>query len=176
MLLYLAVGIVVVLAIVLGVVASQPADFKIERSTTIAAPPEKIFGYVNDLHQWTHWSPWEKLDPNLSREYTGPASGVGASYAWSGNNKVGQGKMTITDSQLPKLVQIRLEFLMPFQATNMSEFAFTSQGAGTHVNWSMTGHNNFMGKLFGLLMNMDKMVGKDFEKGLASLKTVSEAA
>ena len=168
-------GIVLLLVVLLViVVATRPADFRISRQTTVAAPATAVFPHVNELAKWRGWSPWENFDPNLKRTYEGPAAGKGASYRWVGNPKVGEGRMTITESRPADLVQIRLEFVKPFQATNVSEFAFTPAGKETLVVWSMTGRNNFMAKAFGLLMNMDKLVGSDFEKGLAKLKSVAE--
>jgi hypothetical protein len=179
MLLNIVIGIVAVVAlVVIGfiiVAALQPADFRISRQTTIAAPPAAVFPHVNNLSKWRAWSPWEDLDPNLKRTYEGPASGEGASYAWVGNSQVGEGRMTITESQANELVRIRLEFLKPFQATNQSEFIFAPSGGQTDVTWSMTGKHTFMGKAMCLVMNMDKMIGKNFEDGLAKLKAVAEA-
>ena len=178
MLYYALIALAVVatpLVLFLIVVAMQPSQFRIERKAKIAALPATVFGHVNDLHKWASWSPWEKLDPELKRTYDGAASGKGAQYAWSGNNKVGQGKMTIVESRPSELIRIQLEFIRPFTATNMSEFTFQPEGNQTNVTWSMTGSNNFMAKAFGLLMNMDKLVGSDFEKGLAGMKAVAEA-
>ena len=170
----LALGAVAI--IFLGVVAMQPADFRIERSAAIAAPPADVFAQVNDFHNWTAWSPWEKLDPALKKTYSGAAAGVGAVYEWAGNDQVGTGRMTLTDSQPSNLIRIKLEFIKPFEATNTTEFLLTPDGGGTKVTWSMTGNNNFMAKAAGLFMNMEKMVGGDFEKGLAQMKIVAEAA
>jgi hypothetical protein len=157
-------------------VAMRPAVFRITRSAKIGAPPSAVFPLVNDFHQWMAWSPWEHRDPNMTRSHEGPSAGVGAAYGWSGNKDVGAGRMTITDSHPDDLVRIRLEFLKPFKATNNTEFAFTPAGDGqTNVTWTMTGHNNFMGKAFCLFMDMDKMVGADFEKGLAAMKTAAES-
>lgn len=166
-------GIVVVF---LGVVAMQPADFRIERSAVIAAPPEVVFAQVNDFHNWAAWSPWEKLDPAMKKTFSGAAAGVGSVYEWTGNDEVGAGRMTLTESRPAELIRIKLEFLKPFEATNTTDFTFKPEGGGTKTIWSMTGNNNFMAKAAGLFMNMEKMVGGDFEKGLAQLKTVSEAA
>jgi hypothetical protein len=170
--------VAVVALVVIGfviVAALQPADFRISRQATIAAPPAAIFPHVNDLSKWRAWSPWENLDPDLKRTYEGPASGERASYAWVGNSQVGEGRMTITDSQASERVRIRLEFIKPFKATNQSEFTFEPTGDRTAVAWSMTGKHTFMGKAMCLVMNMDKMIGKNFEDGLAKLKNVSEA-
>lgn len=155
-------------------VATRPSDFRIERSLAINAVPTVVFEQVNDLRLWDGWSPWAKMDPHMKQTYSGPAAGVGAVHEWNGNKKVGKGRMTIMQSEPVKRVVIKLEFIKPFTATNASEFTFTPQGSGTLVNWAMTGHNNFMMKLFGVIMNMDKMVGKDFEKGLAAMKSVAE--
>ncbi len=156
------------------IIAGQPDDFKVTRTATIAAPPEKVFSHVNNLRQWEDWSPWAKLDPNAKNTFAGPDAGVGATMSWAGNNKVGEGKMTITENVASTLICFRLEFLRPFKATNTAEFTFTQQGNQTLVTWSMSGKNNVMSKVFGLIINCDKMVGKDFEKGLASLKAVAE--
>jgi hypothetical protein len=175
--LLIALAVLVVLALAFAlIVATRPAEFQITRSATISAPAATVFAQVNDFHKWRAWSPWEKLDPNLNRTYGGPAAGEGATYAWNGNKQVGEGRMTITECRAPELVRIRLEFIKPFAATNDTEFRFQPRGDQTEVVWSMTGRNNFMSKAFCLFMNMDKMVGRDFEKGLAEMKAVSEAA
>jgi uncharacterized protein YndB with AHSA1/START domain len=169
-------GLVAVLVVLAAVIAMQPADFAITRSTTIDAPPATVFGQVNDFHKWEAWSPWAKMDPEMKTTYEGPAAGTGAMYSWVGNSKVGEGKMTIVESRPDELVKIRLEFLKPFAATNDTEFAFKPDGTGTHVTWTMSGKNGFVSKAFSLCMDMDKMVGGDFEKGLAQMKSASEAA
>lgn len=151
------------------VIAGQPGEFTYTRSLQMPAPPEKIFPHVNDLHQWNAWSPWAKLDPNATPTFSGADAGLGASMAWSGNNKVGQGKMTIIESQPSRSIRFRLEFLKPMVATNIAEFTFQPEGNQTRVTWAMTGKNNLMGKIFGLFVNCDKMVGGQFEKGLANL-------
>ncbi len=174
-LLGIAAAVVLLVVVLVVVVATRPADFRITRRLAIAASPASIFPLVNELAKWRGWSPWEKLDPDLKRTYDGPASGEGASYAWAGNSKVGEGRMTITESRPSSLLRIKLEFKKPFEATNTSEFTFESNGSGTVVTWSMNGCNSFMGKAFSLVMNMDKLIGKDFEKGLASLKEIVEA-
>ena len=168
----LAVAVIILLFVI--VVAMQPADFRITRSTTIAAPAETVFAHVNDFHKWDAWSPWAKLDPAMKQSYEGSAAGTGAIYTWDGNKDVGTGRMTLTESRSNELVRIKLEFLKPFAAVNDTEFTFKSEGNQTAVTWSMTGKNNFIAKAFSLIMNMDKMVGGDFEKGLAQLKPVVE--
>ena len=170
------IGIAVIILVFLVVVAMQPADFRITRSTTIAAPADVVFAQVNDFHKWDAWSPWAKLDPAMKQTYEGTPAGVGAIYSWVGNKDVGEGRMTITQSRPGELVGIKLEFLKPFAQVNATEFALKPDGNQTAVTWSMNGTNNFMAKGFGLFMNLDKMVGGDFEKGLAQMKLVAEAA
>lgn len=167
--------IVIAVVAFCAVVAMQPADFKISRVATINTTPDKIFEQVNDFHKWDAWSPWAKLDPTMKTTYSGAASGTGSSYAWVGNRDVGEGKMTITESHPTEHIKIDLDFIAPFAAKNVTEFTFKPDGDKTNVTWTMTGKNNFMAKGFNLVMNMDKLVGGDFEKGLAQLKTVAEA-
>jgi hypothetical protein len=169
-------GLALIVTVFLIVVALQPADFRIARSVLIAAPAAAVFEQVNDFHKWPAWSPWARLDPAMKSDYSGAPAGVGASYAWSGNDKVGEGRMTILESRPGGSVKIKLEFIKPFAATNTADFTFKPDGDQTNVTWTMAGTNNFMGKAFGLIMNMDKMVGGDFEMGLAQLKTVAESA
>ena len=176
MLAYIAIGLAALFVLFLIVVAMQPSGFRIARSASIAAPPATVFGLVNDFHKWGAWSPWEKLDPALKRTYEGPAAGPGAIYSWTGDKRVGEGRMTILESRASELIRIKLEFLKPFKATNTAEFAFKPEGAGTRVEWTMTGTNNFVFKAFGLFMNMDKMIGADFEKGLAAMKAAAEGS
>ncbi|MDI9917330.1 SRPBCC family protein [Rhodococcus sp. IEGM 1379] len=149
-------------------------EFLVERSTVVNADTSKIFALINDFHQWTQWSPWEGLDPAMQRTYAGPDSGVGASYAWSGNKKAGSGSMSITESVPNERVVLDLSFLKPFKAQNVTTFLLEPQGENVAVTWRMTGKKNFFFKAFGFIFSMDKMVGKDFEKGLAQLKAVAE--
>jgi hypothetical protein len=152
------------------------AEFEIVRSTTIAADPARVHSLINDFHAWTAWSPWEELDPELSRDYSGPDSGVGARYAWQGNRKAGQGSMEITGST-PEQIDLRLVFLKPWKADNKVDFKLTSVGdAGTEVTWRMAGENKGLHALLSKVFNMDKLVGKDFDKGLAMLKATAESA
>jgi polyketide cyclase/dehydrase/lipid transport protein len=157
------------------VVSMQPDDFRISRSAKMSAPPSAVFTQVNDYHQWDAWSPWAKLDPNAKVTYEGPTSGEGAIFAWSGNDEVGVGRQTIVESRPDELVRIKLEFEKPFKATSTAEFTFKPEGDQTLVTWSMFGKNSFMCKAISLLMDCDKMVGSEFEKGLASMKAVVEA-
>ncbi len=170
------IAVVAVIVLFLIVVAMRPPEFRITRSAVIAAPIATVFNQVNDLHKWQEWSPWAKLDPNAKKSFDGPLAGVGAKFGWSGNNKIGEGSMTITDSRPSEFIRFNLEFLRPMKCNNIAEFAFKPEGKGTSVNWAMTGRNSFISKAFCLVMNMDKMIGSDFEKGLAQLKALSESA
>jgi hypothetical protein len=161
--------------ILIVVVLGQPNEFFVSRQVTIAAPADQIFPHVNELRNWEAWNPWAPLDPNCKMTYQGPPSGVGASYSWSGNNKIGAGRNTITESQPNELVRFRLEFQKPMTATNTAEFTFEPDGANTVVTWTMSGKCNLPGKLFGLILNCDKMCGNQFEKGLAKMKSLVEA-
>jgi uncharacterized protein YndB with AHSA1/START domain len=169
----IAVAVLVVLLAV--VVALRPADFKITRTGRISAPVGVVFDNVNDFHKWQAWSPWAKMDPNARSTFAGPVAGPGSSMEWAGNNKVGAGRMTILESRPNEAIQIKLEFFRPFKATHLAEFTFKPEGTQTAVTWTMTGKNNFMGKAFTLLMNCDKMIGSQFEEGLANLNSASQA-
>jgi len=175
-LLYGIVVVVLIIAIFCVVVAMQPAHYQVERSAIINAPAPVVFAQVNDFHKWETWSPWEKIDPNMKKDFSGSAAGNGAVYSWIGNKDVGEGRMTITESRPSDSIKIKLEFIKPFAATNATDFTFTPHGNQTNVKWTMAGDNNFIGKAFCLFMDMDKMVGGDFEKGLAQMKTVAEGA
>ena len=175
MLSYILIGLAVIVVVFVIVVATRPDDFCVTRSASMAAPPAAVFEQVNDFHKWDNWSPWAKLDPNCKNTFDGASAGKGAKFAWDGNSKVGAGRMTVLESQPPELIRINLEFLRPFKATNTAEFGFKPEGKGTAVTWNMFGKNNFMAKAFGLFVNCDKMIGRDFEKGLAQMKSVVEA-
>ena len=171
------IPVLVIVLLVVGlllVIATRPDQFRIQRGVTIAAPINVVFGLVNDFHQWSRWSPWEGRDPDLKRTHDGAPAGTGAVYSWIGNNKVGEGRMTITDSKPGELVIIKLEFIKPWTATNRTEFTFRQQPDGVAVAWAMSGSHNFTGKAFGLLMNMDARIGKDFDQGLALMKKAAE--
>lgn len=157
-------------------IAGQPDEFIVSRSTTMAASPDRIFPHVNELKKWDAWSPWAKLDPNAKNAFEGPDAGVGSAMSWAGNKKIGEGKMTITESVPAGLIRLRLEFLKPFKATNTAEFRFMVDGKQTLVTWSMSGKSNFFFKIFGLFMDCDSMAGRDFEKGLAGLRSVAESS
>jgi len=148
--------------------------FTVERSTTIDAPPKRVYEQIVDFHNWPSWSPWEGMDPQMQRTYSGAEAGKGSKYAWSGNRKVGQGSMEITDTAEPSHVDIDLIFEKPFKSHNTTVFSIDREGSGSRVTWSMTGENTVATKLMGMFKSMDKMVGPDFEKGLARLKTATE--
>lgn len=175
MLTYLLLGLLAAILLFVIIVATRPADFRYERTTTINAAPAAVFAQVNNFHNWQAWSPWAKRDPNAKTNYDGPAEGEGAKFAWDGNSEVGKGDMVIIESTPHKIIAIRLEFLKPMKAINTAEFKFTPQGDQTEVSWSMFGQNSFMGKAFGMIVDCDKMIGKDFEQGLANLKSVVES-
>jgi len=148
-------------------------SFHIARETTIAAPPERIHTLVNDFHEWQAWSPWEGLDPAMERTYAGPAAGVGAVYAWQGNRRAGEGRMEILESE-PQHVAVDLLFAAPMKAHNRVDFTLTPTGDGTHVEWAMTGPQNVVMRLMSKVWSMEKLIGPDFEKGLAQLKRAAE--
>ena len=170
------IALVVIVVGLVGVITLQPARYRVSRSTTIAAPAPVVFAQVNDFHKWSAWSPWEKIDPAMKRTYEGPPAGVGASYAWVGTREVGEGRMTIVESRPSDLIQVKLEFVKPFAGTSVAEFTFKPDGERTLVTWSMTGDKNFIAKAIHLVMSMDRMIGDQFDKGLAAMKTVAEAA
>lgn len=166
--------LVLLIAGFLVVVAMQPAEFQVVRSATMSAPAPAVFEEVNDLHKWQAWSPWAEKDPNAENTFEGPDSGEGAVFKWSGNQDVGEGSMTITESNPYELIKISLHFIKPFEDKAEAQFTFEPAGDQTTVTWTMDGKNNFIGKIFYLLMDMDQMIGGDFEQGLANLKGVVE--
>ncbi|HKY62880.1 MAG TPA: SRPBCC family protein [bacterium] len=167
-------GLAVILALFVIIVATRPATFQVTRSISVAAPPEAVFAQVNDLHRWAVWNPWGKLDPAMKVGYEGPAAGTGAVYSWVGNSQVGEGKMTILESRPNERIRIQLDFYKPMAGTSLAEFTFKPEGEKTTVSWSVSGKNNFIAKAMGLFMNMDKMIGDQFDKGLADLKSIAE--
>ncbi|MCI0618181.1 SRPBCC family protein [bacterium] len=170
------IALVVIVVVFIVVVSMQPSEFRVTRTATISAPAPAVFAQVNDLYKWEEWSPWAKRDPAAKKTYEGPSAGTGAIYRWAGNKEVGEGSLTITESRPSDLIRMKLEFLKPFQATNTAEFTFKPQGNQTVVTWTMTGKNNVIAKAIHLFMDMDKMVGGDFEMGLAQIKSVVESA
>jgi len=170
-----AIGLAVALVALIAFVATRPDTYRVERSQEVATPPEVVFDHVDGYKAWPAWSPWEKQDPAMEKKYEGPERGAGAMYSWK-SAKVGEGKMTTLESEPGKHVGIELKFIAPFENTARADFAFEPAGPGaTKVTWSMDGKNNFVGKFFGLFMDMDSMIGKDFEAGLSGLKAVAEA-
>lgn len=176
MLIKILIAVALIVAVFVIIVALQPSEFRVTRTTKMSAPPASVFAEVNDFRKWQAWSPWAKLDPNMKQTYERPRAGTGAMYSWSGNKEVGEGRMMITESRPSDFIRLRLEFAKPFAATNTTEFTFKPEGDQTAVTWNMTGQNNFMAKAVHLFMNMDKMVGGQFEQGLAQMKAVVEAA
>ena len=174
---YVLLGVVILIGALVAYASTRPTDFRYVRVTTIQASPERVFAQVNDFHRWEAWSPWARLDPQMETTYSGAPAGHGAKYAWnSKSGKVGAGSMLITDAQAPRHVVIDLHFTRPFKAENVTRFTFEGAGGGTTVTWEMTGKNGLVSKIFGLFMNMDKLIGADFDRGLASLKRVAEAS
>ncbi len=168
-----AVAIIIIALII--IISRQPDTFHLSRSTKIAALPEAIFPHVNELKKWSAWSPFEKMDPEMKKTFAGPDSGVGSSMAWVGNSQAGEGAMTITESKPSELVKFRLDFKKPMESTSNAHFTFKPEGDQTVVTWEMDGANSFMSKTFQLFMDLDKMVGGQFDDGLAKLKSVVEA-
>jgi hypothetical protein len=166
--------IVVALAAILIFAATKPDTFRVERSASIKAPAEKIFPLINDFHTWDAWSPWEKKDPAMKRTHSGSGSGKGAVYEWDGNSDVGKGRMEIVESAPPSKIRIKLDFLKPFEGHNFAEFTLEPKGDSTNVTWVMDGPSPYIAKVIGIFCNMDRMIGKDFEAGLANMKAAAE--
>jgi hypothetical protein len=170
----LAIGLVLLIAAFLVAVWFQDDDYRLTRTTVIAAPAAAVFAQVNDLQKWESWSPWAKIDPNAKVTFSGPQSGEGASFKWDGNDKVGAGTMTITASRPNTRVATRTDFVKPFEGSSNSDFVFSENGGQTNVIWTMTGRHTFIGKAMCLVMSMEQMLGPDFDRGLAQLKQVAE--
>jgi hypothetical protein len=176
MLKIILIALPLVIAVLGVVIALQSSDFRVVRTATLSAPAQALFALVNDFREWEAWSPWERLDLGLRRTYDGAPAGSGAIYSWAGNNQVGEGRMTIMESHPNDLIRIKLEFFKPFAATHTAEFTFKPEGDRTRVTWSMFGEKNFLSKVIGLFMNMDKMIGDSFEQGLAQMESAAKAA
>jgi hypothetical protein len=170
----ITVVLAIVIAAVLVLAATKPDTFRVERAAMLSAPADKIYPLIADFHQWLSWSPWEGRDPQLKRTYSGAERGKGAVYAWDGNKNVGSGRMEILEASSPSKIVIKLDFLKPFEAHNVAEFTMLPQGGATNVIWVMHGPAPFISKVMQVFMNMDRMIGKDFETGLANLKTITE--
>ncbi len=168
--------IVAMVAGVLGFAATKPNHFRVQRATRIKAPPEKIFALVDDLRAHGRWSPWEKKDPAMKRTYSGAASGVGAVYEWEGNKNIGKGRMEIAEVSPPSKITFKLDFIKPFEAHNMAEFTLDARGDATEVTWAIVGPIPLLWKVMSLFCSMDKMIGREFETGLANLKAITETA
>ena len=170
------ITLVVAVLIAAGLIytATRPDTLHVERTAAIKAPAGRIYPLISDFHRWTAWSPYEKRDPAMKRTYSGPESGKGAVYQWEGNSEVGSGRMEITDASDPSEVVIKLDFIKPFEGHNVARFSMQPGGGATNVTWSMDGPTPFLGKVIGVFMNMDRMIGADFESGLANLKTLAE--
>jgi hypothetical protein len=167
-------GLVVIATVLVALALTRPDTFEVRRTIVVNAPPAKLAGYLNDFRQWTVWSPWERLDPAMRRTYSGPPRGQGAVYAWSGNDKVGEGRMEIVDDGAPTRIVIDVDFVKPFASQAQTVFELTPQGAGTVVTWTMSGPTPFISKLVGLFASMDDMIGDDFDEGLRQLKAAAE--
>jgi hypothetical protein len=170
----IAVILAIAIALVLILAASKPDTFRVERAAVIEAAPDAIFPLVADFHAWRKWSPWEDRDPAMKRTFSGAERGASAVYAWEGNRNVGAGRMEITGATAPSNIVIKLDFIKPFEGHNVAEFTLSPQGGGTDVTWAMHGPAPFMSKIMQVFMNMDRMIGRDFEAGLANLKKVAE--
>jgi uncharacterized protein YndB with AHSA1/START domain len=169
--------LVVLLVVVAGFLAyasTRPDTLRVQRSATIKAPPDKIYPLITDLRRWSVWSPWEKRDPAMKRTFGGADRGKGATYVWQGNRDVGEGRMEIVEATPPSKIAIKLDFIKPLEGHNVAEFTLTPKGENTDVTWVMYGPTPFIGKVLGIFMNMDTMIGNDFEAGLASLKSAAE--
>ena len=171
----IAIAVALIVVVLVAVVATRPPSYRVVRTTAVNAPAEVAYAQVADFHRWEGWSPWAKLDATMKTSFSGPASGPGEAYAWTGNDKVGEGRMTVLRAKPGEEIAIKLEFLKPFESTSETTFSFVPQGGATAVTWAMEGQNNFMAKAASLFMDMDKMIGSDFDRGLANLKAVSEA-
>ena len=164
------IGIVVVVVLLLVVIATRPSSYTVSRSTTIEAAPEAVYPLVAEFPNWPKWSPWEELDPDMEKSFSGTPGAVGSTYEWTGNDQVGKGKMTVTAAEPPRSVDMKLEFIEPFASTSDTGFRLEPTDGGTEVTWTMTSHNNFMAKAFSLVMDFESMIGKDFERGLGKLE------
>ena len=176
MLTKILIALAVIVLVFVVIVAMRPSEYRVARTVTISAPAPVLFAQVNDFHKWDAWNPWAKMDPAMKQTYEGAPTGVGAVYTWTGNKQVGEGRMTLTESRPPELIRINLEFLKPFAATSTAEFTFRPDGQRTAVTWSMVGSLNFVAKAIHMFVDMDKLIGANFEKGLAEMKSLVEAA
>jgi len=170
----ISITIAVILAVLLVVALFRPSTVQVERSIVIRAKPEKIFDQINNFRKWSSWSPWEKIDPDMKRTYSGENSGIGAKYAWSGNREIGTGSMEITGSETGSRITLNLDFVEPFEGHNIVDFILKNRGDSTAVTWSIRCEQNYFARLIGIFVSMDSMIGDEFEKGLSDLKSVAE--
>jgi hypothetical protein len=168
-------GIAALIIILVGIIYTRASTFRVERATRIEAPPDVVYALVSDFRAWDRWSPWAHLDPSMKVTYGGTPSATGSTMSWTGNDKVGEGGMRITETKPPQALAMRLEFIKPMASVNRTDFTFKPDGTGTKVDWVMTGPLDFMGKGMDLFVGMDRMIGPDFEKGLASMRREAEA-
>jgi hypothetical protein len=173
MLKMIAIALACLLIAILAFATTKPDTFRVQRTATIKAAPDKIFTQINDFHNWAAWSPYEKLDPNMKKTLSGAASGRGAVYEWDGNSKAGKGRMEITDSE-PSRIAIKLDFVKPMEGHNIAEFTMLPKGDSTEVTWAMDGPSSYLTKVVSVFVNMDHLIGKEFETGLANLRAVTE--
>ena len=170
----IAITVAALLALLLLYAATRPNTFRVQRTARIKATPDRLFANINDLHAWSAWSPWEKMDPTMKRTFSGPAGGVGAVYEWDGNSSVGAGRIEIVETTPPSKIVLRLDFLKPLAGHDTAEFTLEPKGDSTDVTWAMYGPSPYLSKLIGVIFNMDKMLGKSFDEGLAGLRTGAE--
>jgi carbon monoxide dehydrogenase subunit G len=170
----IVIGLAVIIAVLLLFATTKPDTFRVERTMSIKAPQEKIYALINDFHEWKSWSPFEKLDPAMNKTFTGSLNGKGAVYEWSGNSKAGSGRMEITDTVQYSKITIKLDFIKPFEGHNTAEFTLQPDGENTKITWAMFGPNLYVGKVMSIFFNMDTMLGREFDKGLADIKSLSE--
>jgi len=169
------IGLIAMIGSFLALILLQPSDYQITRTTTISAPPQDVFAQIDDFHRWQAWSPWAERDPKAKVSFDGPASGKGAMFAWSGNNEVGEGRMTLTESQSGEHARIKTDFVKPFVGSSYSDFSLKPEGGATSVSWTISGQNDFIAKAICMFVSMDKVLGGEMEKGLASMKQLVEA-
>jgi len=170
----MAIGAGILLAALLGFAATRPDSFRVQRTKTVQAPPERVFALIDDFRKWGSWSPYEKLDPTMKRTYSGAAKGKGAVYEWAGKGKAGEGRMEITDTSAPSKVTIQLDFSKPFEGHNIAEFTLEANGGSTSVTWAVGGPQSYVAKVMTIFFSMDRLLGNEFEAGLASLKAIAE--
>lgn len=169
------IGLIATIGSFLALVLLQPSDYRVSRTMVVSASAPEVFAQIDDFRRWQAWSPWAKRDPKAKASFAGPESGKGAMFAWSGNNEVGEGRMTLTESRPAEAVKIKTDFVKPFVGTSYSDFSLKPEGGATSVSWTISGQNDFIAKAICLFVSMDKVLGGEMEKGLASMKALVEA-